>query len=606
MHNDRRHLKPDSEASIADTIRVVSCKQNRDLRITFANDFACSDRQKWPGCKAVCSTPGPASREANSHRIYHQSGNAVHRSGRPSRNHVNNGFLISSDSHTPFRCASANRHLPVTQSAVHHNNRHPMHASHTTAAQQEQYKRDLMTQYEIQRALFLANPPPSVLASRNREKKLNDNRRLDMKSHPVKQTPLNGPRVDRSVIGRMNLDHQRVENSFRGALSLKSAREIGLHEVGGRFSYNFRGYGRPSRGHFQNNFHRGRGSKPYWCHDDRFEKLENGGGSRGQNSSRNGEHNTRQHSGDEYIDDLTPEEIAKYKLEINMDNFIVDRPILPDPILSVPLSKWQSDDLLLLFSSSSTKSSSNRHRFINQFQKQQRQQHHHQNYTNNNQQHHRHQTQRNQSNAHSTPSRKEVVTRPNQRTRSSNVPNIPNNHNVSNENQVSSETPANSETNNDKSVGEINSHGENQVNDDKVVGQHEKSAESAFYEQDIGCEFFDIHSHDRARSFLTLGIYDSELSQNDGYTHSIYEQTVDRLDRFHSLPSLRNIEKSDQPLLLEDCAKIATKQNANDEADTSGVVTTEESTSTEPGGKDNSQDMTNCDIETKGLTKPND
>ncbi|CAH8873333.1 unnamed protein product [Trichobilharzia szidati] len=377
MHHDRRHLRPDSEASIADTIRVVSCKQNRDLRITFANDYACSDRKKWTGCKAACSTPVPASREANSHRMYHQSGNAVHRGDRLIRNHVNDGFLISSDSHTPANCASANRYLPVTQSETnHHNNRHPMHASHTTAAQQEQYKRDLMTQYEIKRALFLANPPPSVLASRNREKKQNDNRRLDTKSHPMKQTPLNGSRVDRSVIGRMNLDHQRMENSFRGASS-RSAREIGLHgldfecDIGGRFSNNSRGNVRPSRGHFQNNFHRGRGSKPYWCHDDRFGKFENGGGFRGQNSFRNGDPKTRQHSGDEYIDDLTPEEIAKYKLEINMD-------------------------------------------------------------------HHRHQIQRNQSNAHYIPSKKEVGTRPNQRIRSSNVPNIPNSQNVPNQHQVSS------------------------------------------------------------------------------------------------------------------------------------------------------------------------
>ncbi|VDO58606.1 unnamed protein product [Schistosoma margrebowiei] len=172
------------------------------------------------------------------------------------------------------------------------NNRRSTHGMHSINKDQEQYNRDLMTQYEINRALFLANPPPSVLASRNRGRgsgnKVNDSRRIDIQKHPLNQPVLNGSRMDRSTVFRSTLDQQR------SVFPSKSIKERGFYNLNsehdGReaLSKNSRGLTRHSRVHFQNNFHRGQGLRQYWGHDDRFENHENTPGLRVQNSFHNG------------------------------------------------------------------------------------------------------------------------------------------------------------------------------------------------------------------------------------------------------------------------------------------------------------------------------
>ncbi|CAH8668316.1 unnamed protein product [Heterobilharzia americana] len=576
MHNGRRNFRPDPEATMADTIRVVACKQNQDLQITFANDYACSDRPRSGGSKMAYSTSGPTLREPNCHRKQHQSVNVVHRGARPNKNYGNDGFSMSHtiDSHIPNSYGSASKRLLNTKSDLdHQSSRHSAHGMHFTHYQQDQYNRDLMTQYEIDRALFLANPPPSVLASRNRENRLNDNRRVDVKNPSIKQTVYNGSRADHAVVNRTPLDHQRMDSSFRRSFLSKSTKERTPYNLeyendgSERFSNSYRGFMRPFRSQFQNGFHRGRGSRQHWGHDDRFENYHHNIGVRGQNSPHNGDTKTRQYSGDEYIDDLTPEDIAKYKLEINMDNFIVDRPILSDPILSVPLSKWQSDDLLLLFSASS-KVSSNRHRFIDEFQKQQHcahnQQYHHHYHNNRNQ--YRNQNQRNHPNFHHTPlqsSRREPI-RSNQRIHGSNSSSYNHSNYKASKQHLAKQKnhSGNLKMSKENSTDDNNNSSENQVNDD-FSRCDEAIENSTYYEQDINCGVFDINCHERARSFLTLGIYDNEISQNDGYTYSTSEISMHGLYRCHSLPSLRNSEKNYQPLSFEDCTTPTTSVNAN-------------------------------------------
>ncbi|KAH8868336.1 GatA-binding transcription factor [Schistosoma japonicum] len=278
-----------------------------------------------------------------------------------------------------------------------------------------------------------------------------------------------------------------------------------------------------------------------------------------------------------------------------MDNFIVDRPIVSDPILSVPLSKWQSDDLLILFSDSSkkcndvelSKISYNCHSFINEFQKPQRYTHNQQqsyHYYNHNNRYHPHhnnqyQNQKNQSNSNYTSlyysSRKEL-TRPNNRIR-----NAHNNHNAK-QYQTDERNKPNNLTNSNAQRNEVNNDIDKQVINDELIQSNEFSEDSTDFEQDITGRIFDIQSHDRARSFLTLGIDDSEFSQNDCYVHAS-ELSMQGIYRCHSLPSLRNLEKTYQLHSFEDCTTPTTNLNTDRISDLSKQTSSITTTSTEPG-----------------------
>ncbi|CAH8667542.1 unnamed protein product [Schistosoma margrebowiei] len=596
MHNERRSFRSNLDSNIADTIRVVACKQNQDLRITFANDYACSDRPRLTGSKVPYSASGSGLRETSGHKMHRQATTAAHKGPQLNRNYGNDATFVATplDSHTQVSHGSANRRPLINKSEFdYQNNRRSTHGMHSINKDQEQYNRDLMTQYEINRALFLANPPPSVLASRNRGRgsgnKVNDSRRIDIQKHPLNQPVLNGSRMDRSTVFRSTLDQQR------SVFPSKSIKERGFYNLNsehdGReaLSKNSRGLTRHSRVHFQNNFHRGQGLRQYWGHDDRFENHENTPGLRVQNSFHNGDSKIRHHSGDEYIDDLTPEDIAKYKLEINMDNFIVDRPILPDPILSVPLSKWQSDDLLLLVSDSSKKYDKlkkipfNCRSFINEFQKprslhhhyqhQHRPNHHYYNPPNNRYYppHHK-QPQKNYSNAHYTQSynssRKEPV-RSNNKIRGS----YSSGYNTK-QYQTDEKNKPRCSTNNDKiPVSGMNISEDNQVGTDEPIQTNDPTEDSPYFELDFASGIFDVQIHERARSFLTLGIDDSELSQSDCYTN-ISELNTHGMHRSHSLPSLRDLERNYQPHSFEDCTTPTISLNTEGVADLSTEINT--------------------------------
>ncbi|CAH8646238.1 unnamed protein product [Schistosoma intercalatum] len=416
------------------------------------------------------------------------------------------------------------------------NNRRSTHGMHSINKDQEQYNRDLMTQYEINRALFLANPPPSVLASRNRGRgnnsnKVNDSRRIDIQKHSLNQPVLNGSRMDRSTVFRSTLDQQR------SVFPSKSIKERGFYnldsEHDGReaLSKNSRGLTRHSRVHFQNNFHRGQGLRQYWGHDDRFENRENTPGLRVQNSFHNGDSKIRHHSGDEYIDDLTPEDIAKYKLEINMDK--------------------QPRSL--------------HHHY------QHRPNHHYYNPPNNRYypRHHK-QPQKNYSNAHYTQlynsSMKEPV-RSNNKIRGS----YSSGYNTK-QYQTDEKNKPRCSTNNDKiPVSGMNISEDNQVGTDEPIQTNDPTEDSPYFELDFASGIFDVQIHERARSFLTLGIDDSELSQSDCYTN-ISELHTHGMHRSHSLPSLRDLERNYQPHSFEDCTTPTISLNTEGVADLSTEV----------------------------------
>ncbi|CAH8647947.1 unnamed protein product [Schistosoma intercalatum] len=416
------------------------------------------------------------------------------------------------------------------------NNRRSTHGMHSINKDQEQYNRDLMTQYEINRALFLANPPPSVLASRNRGRgnnsnKVNDSRRIDIQKHSLNQPVLNGSRMDRSTVFRSTLDQQR------SVFPSKSIKERGFYnldsEHDGReaLSKNSRGLTRHSRVHFQNNFHRGQGLRQYWGHDDRFENHENTPGLRVQNSFHNGDSKIRHHSGDEYIDDLTPEDIAKYKLEINMDK--------------------QPRSL--------------HHHY------QHRPNHHYYNPPNNRYypRHHK-QPQKNYSNAHYTQlynsSMKEPV-RSNNKIRGS----YSSGYNTK-QYQTDEKNKPRCSTNNDKiPVSGMNISEDNQVGTDEPIQTNDPTEDSPYFELDFASGIFDVQIHERARSFLTLGIDDSEFSQSDCYTN-ISELHTHGMHRSHSLPSLRDLERNYQPHSFEDCTTPTISLNTEGVADLSTEV----------------------------------
>uniref|UniRef100_A0A5K4FEB0 GatA-binding transcription factor n=1 Tax=Schistosoma mansoni TaxID=6183 RepID=A0A5K4FEB0_SCHMA len=583
MHNERRSFRSNLDSNLSDTIRVVACKQNQDLQITFANDYACSDRPRPTGSKIAYSASGSGLRDTNAHKMQRQAVISAHKGPQHNRNYENDATFVATpmDSHTQVSYGHVNRRPSGNKSEFdYQNNRRPTHGMHSMIKDQEQYNRDLMTQYEINRALFLANPPPSVLASRirgrgNNNNIANDSRRIDIQKNSLNQPILNGSRMDRSTVFRSTSDQQR------SVFPSKSMKERGFYNLDSEhdsrevLSKNSRGLTRHSRVHFQNNFRRGQGSRQYWGHDDRFGIHENTPGIRVQNSFHNGDFKSRHHSGDEYIDDLTPEDIAKYKLEINMDNFIVDRPILPDPILSVPLSKWQSDDLLL-GSDSSKKFDKltkffNCRSFTNEFQKQPRSLNHHyqhqhrphHHYYNhpNNRYHppHHKQPQKNYSNAHYTQlynsSRKEPV-RPNNKIRDS----YSSGYNTR-QYQTNEENKTRCSTNNDKiPVSEMNISEDSQVGTDEPIQTNDPTEDSPYFELDFASGIFDVQIHERARSFLTLGIDDSELSQNDCYTN-ISELSTHGMHRSHSLPSLRDLERNYQLHSFEDCTTPTTSLN---------------------------------------------
>ncbi|CAH8587716.1 unnamed protein product [Schistosoma turkestanicum] len=557
MHNERRGLRPDLEARIADTIRVVACKQNQDLRITFANDYACSDRSKPTGSKVVHSASGSGLQEAYGHKMQHQSVSTTHKGPRLNRHYGNDGTFISPtiDSHIPTSYGSANRRPPITKSEFdYRNNRRSIHGIHSINKDQEQYNRDLMTQYEINRALFLANPPPSVLASRNRartnDNKVNDNRRIDIQNNSFKQPILNGSRTDRSAVFRPPFDQQR--DKFLS----KSMKERTFHnskpgyDSRGALSTNSRGFTRHPRGLSHNNFHRGQSSKQYWGHDDRFENHENTAGIRVQNSFRNGDSKTRQHSGDEYIDDLTPEDIAKYKLEINMDN--------------------------------------NRYHSHHHSQLQQQK------------------YQKNHSNAYDTQlyhsSRKEPI-RSNNKIRGSYS-----NHTV-NQYQMDEKGKPRNFTNGAKiPVNEMNISAANQVNTDEPIQSNDPTEDSQYFELDYTSGIFDIQSHERARSFLTLGIDDSELSQNDCYAN-ISESSMHEMHRSYSLPSLRELEKNFQPHSFRDCTTPTINLNTDGIANLSteiNAVTTSVELNSENSTNVSSANVCSSDVTQKSININNE
>ncbi|KAK4474881.1 hypothetical protein MN116_001993 [Schistosoma mekongi] len=543
MHNERRNFRPELEAG---TIRVVACKQNRDLRITFANDYACSERQRPTGSKVTYSMQGLGLRETNGHKMQRQPV-ISHKGSRFNKQYRDDSSLISRsvDSHTLFSFGSTSRRPVFTESAFDYQNNHHSSASgiHSINKDRDQYNRDLMTQYEINRALFLANPPPSVLASRNRARgnKLNDSRRVDVKNNSPKQPILNSSHTDHSAGFRPILGQQR------GTFSSKSMKERTFHNLESRhdngdgFSTNFRGFMRHSRVRLQNNFHRGRGSKQFWCHDDRFDNCGNGSGIHFQNSFRNeGDSKTRQYSGDEYIDDLTPEDIAKYKLEINMD-------------------KQQ------------------------RYTHNQQQSYHYYNHNNRYHPHHnnqnQYQNQKNQFNSNYTSlyysSRKEL-SRPNNRIRNAH------NNQSAKQYQTDERNKPKNLANSNTQMSEVNNDTEKQVINDELTQTNDFTEDSTYFEQDITGGIFDIQSHDRARSFLTLGIDDSEFSQNDCYVHTS-ELNMQGMYRCHSLPSLRNLEKNYQLNSFEDCTTPTINLNTDRISDLSKQPSSIATTSTEPG-----------------------
>ncbi|CAI2735459.1 unnamed protein product [Schistosoma spindalis] len=413
------------------------------------------------------------------------------------------------------------------------NNRRSTHGMHSINKDQEQYNHDLMTQYEINRALFLANPPPSVLASRNRgcgnnSNKINDSRRIEIQKHSLNQPVINGSRMNRSSGFRSTLDQQR---SVFSSKSMKERAFYNLdseHDNREALSKSSRGLTRHSRVHFQSNFHRGQGSRQYWGHDDRFENRESTPGLRVQNSFHNGDSKIRHHSGDEYIDDLTPEDIAKYKLEINMD-------------------------------------------------KQPRSLHHHYQHQHrpnhpNNRYYPPHfkQPQKNYSHAHCTQiynsSRKEPA-RSNNKIRGSYS-----GGNNTKQYQTDEKNRPRCSTNNDKiSVSEMNISEDNQVNNDEPIQTNDATEDSPYFELDFVSGIFDVQIHERARSFLTLGIDDSELSQSDCYTN-ISELNTHGMHRSHSLPSLRDLERNYQPHSFEDCTTPTISLNTEGVADLSTKI----------------------------------
>ncbi|CAH8638599.1 unnamed protein product [Schistosoma mattheei] len=541
MHNERRSFRSNLDSNIADTIRVVACKQNQDLRITFANDYACSDRPRSTGSKVAYSASGSGLRETSGHKMHRQAVTSAHKGPQLNRNYGNDATFVATplDSHTQVSYGSANRRPLINKSEFdYQNNRRSTHGMHSIHKDQEQYNRDLMTQYEINRALFLANPPPSVLASRNRGRgnnsnKVNDSRRIDIQKHSLNQPVLNGSRMDRSTVFRSTLDQQRT------VFPSKSIKERGFYnldcEHDGReaFSKNSRGLTRHSRVHFQNNFHRGQGLRQYWGHDDRFENHENTPGLRVQNSFHNGDSKIRHHSGDEYIDDLTPEDIAKYKLEINMDK--------------QPRS------------------------LHHHYQHQHRPNHHYYNPPNNRyySPHHK-QPQKNYSNAHYTQlynsSRKEPV-RSNNKIRGS----YSSGYNTK-QYQTDEKNKPRCSTNNDKiPVSGMNISEDSQVGTDEPIQTNDPTEDSPYFELDFASGIFDVQIHERARSFLTLGIDDSELSQSDCYTN-ISELNTHGMHRSHSLPSLRDLERNYQPHSFEDCTTPTISLNTEGVADLSAEV----------------------------------
>ncbi|KAF5399456.1 hypothetical protein PHET_06754, partial [Paragonimus heterotremus] len=93
--------------------------------------------------------------------------------------------------------------------------------------------------------------------------------------------------------------------------------------------------------------HDGATQRSSWFHDNRWEtpyEADRSGLRRSFTRGKESEFSVVP-SPDEYIDDFNPEDLAKYKLEINMDGFTVHSPTLSDPILTIPLSKWHSDEL---------------------------------------------------------------------------------------------------------------------------------------------------------------------------------------------------------------------------------------------------------------------
>ncbi|CAH8675608.1 unnamed protein product [Schistosoma haematobium] len=528
MHNERRSFRSNLDSNIADTIRVVACKQNQDLRITFANDYACSDRPRPTGSKVAYSASGSGLRETSGHKMHRQAVTSAHKGPQLNRNYGNDATFVATplDSHTQVSYGSANRRPLINKSEFdYQNNRRSIHGMHSINKDQEQYNRDLMTQYEINRALFLANPPPSVLGSRNRGR--------DIEKHSLNQPLLNGSRMDRSTVFRSTLDQQR------SVFPSKSIKERGFYnldsEHDGReaLSKNSRGLTRHSRVHFQNNFHRGQGLRQYWGHDDRFENHENTPGLRVQNSFHNGDSKIRHHSGDEYIDDLTPEDIAKYKLEINMDK--------------QPRS------------------------LHHHYQHQHRPNHHYYNPPNNRYYppHHK-QPQKNYSNAHYTQlynsSRKEPV-RSNNKIRGS----YSSGYNTK-QYQTDEKNKPRCSTNNDKiPVSGMNISEDNQVGTDEPIQTNDPTGDSPYFELDFASGIFDVQIHERARSFLTLGIDDSELSQSDCYTN-ISELNTHGMHRSHSLPSLRDLERNYQPHSFEDCTTPTISLNTEGVVDLSTEV----------------------------------
>ncbi|CAH8638613.1 unnamed protein product [Schistosoma mattheei] len=473
--------------------------------------------------------------------MHRQAVTSAHKGPQLNRNYGNDATFVATplDSHTQVSYGSANRRPLINKSEFdYQNNRRSTHGMHSIHKDQEQYNRDLMTQYEINRALFLANPPPSVLASRNRGRgnnsnKVNDSRRIDIQKHSLNQPVLNGSRMDRSTVFRSTLDQQRT------VFPSKSIKERGFYnldcEHDGReaFSKNSRGLTRHSRVHFQNNFHRGQGLRQYWGHDDRFENHENTPGLRVQNSFHNGDSKIRHHSGDEYIDDLTPEDIAKYKLEINMDK--------------QPRS------------------------LHHHYQHQHRPNHHYYNPPNNRyySPHHK-QPQKNYSNAHYTQlynsSRKEPV-RSNNKIRGS----YSSGYNTK-QYQTDEKNKPRCSTNNDKiPVSGMNISEDSQVGTDEPIQTNDPTEDSPYFELDFASGIFDVQIHERARSFLTLGIDDSELSQSDCYTN-ISELNTHGMHRSHSLPSLRDLERNYQPHSFEDCTTPTISLNTEGVADLSAEV----------------------------------
>ncbi|TGZ61942.1 hypothetical protein CRM22_007709 [Opisthorchis felineus] len=142
-------------------------------------------------------------------------------------------------------------------------------------------------------------------------------------------------RLNNDVQQKFTYQLERTENynrrnSYRQGHSQASRRSRGTFEVGGQWK---------TKPPFT------RSSERYWQHDERepYRPSRTTNGRRSQLPNVKGFVDAS--SADEYIDDFNPEDLAKYKLEINMDSFTVHSPTLSDPILTVPLSKWQSDEL---------------------------------------------------------------------------------------------------------------------------------------------------------------------------------------------------------------------------------------------------------------------